>query len=195
MKEASRAQRRVLESIEKLRKKSGYSPTVREIARDLGLKSTKAVFVHLKNLQSMGLIERGERVSRGISSRQDFSIVPLLGRISAGLPLSSESRIEDAFIMEGANRERFFLKINGESMVDAGLENNGMVLVDRSLRCKSGDIVVALLNGELTIKRYREKEGEVLLVPENKNYSPIKVKKSDEFALMGKVIGYIKSIK
>ncbi|MDD3802967.1 MAG: transcriptional repressor LexA [bacterium] len=194
MKEVSGSRKKVLESIEKLRKRSGYSPTVREVASDLGFKSTKAVFVHMKNLHDMGLIERKSGISRGISSRDDFSIVPLLGRISAGLPLSSESDIEDSFIMEGSHKERFFLRINGESMTGAGLEHNSMVLVDRSLQTKSGDIVVALLNGELTIKRYFEKENEIFLLPENEKYSEIEIKKTDDFSIVGKVIGFIKSV-
>ncbi|MGE3063153.1 MAG: transcriptional repressor LexA [bacterium] len=194
MKEASRAQRRVLESIEKFRNKNGYSPTVREIVSDLGFKSTKAVFVHVKNLQKIGLIDKNDRISRGIISRGEFSIVPLLGRISAGLPLASESNVEDSFIMEGVNKNRFFLKINGESMIDAGLEHNGMVLVDKSLHCIDGDIVVALLNGELTIKRYAERNGEISLLPENEKFSPIMIKKTDDFSIIGKVVGYIKSI-
>jgi len=194
MKKITEAQRRVLDSINKFHQKHGYSPTVREIAKDLNLKSTKAVFVHIKNLQKNGQIDKTSGKSRAISILSCFSIVPLLGRISAGVPLNSESIIEDSFIMEGANTEKFFLKINGESMTDAGLQDKQMVLIDRSLKSVSGDIVVALLNGELTIKRLKSEKGRIYLIPENNKYKAIEVKITDEFTIIGKVIGYIKTL-
>lgn len=194
MKKITDAQRRVLDSINKFRKNYGYSPTVREIAEDLSLKSTKAVFIHLKNLQKNGQIEKTDRRSRAISAKSGFSIVPLLGRISAGIPLNSESSVEDAFLMEGVNKERFFLKINGDSMIDAGLDDKGMVLIEKSLRCVNGDIVVVLLNGELTIKRLKTENNRISLIPENKKYKPIDIKETDEFLIIGKVVGYVKSI-
>lgn len=189
----SRAQRRVMDAIRKLFAHNGYAPTIREIAHALGLKSTKAVYVHLQNLEALGYIKRNGK-ARVIEMASDYMDIPVMGVISAGKPVNAQEYMEDVFHIpreEGAGR--FFLRINGESMSGAGLMPGDLVLVDKSGDVRNNDIVVAMLNGEATIKRFVKRGLDIVLQPENPDYSAVHVNTSeDDFDIIGKVVGHLK---
>lgn len=189
----SRAQQRVMDAIRKLFALNGYAPTIREIAQALGLKSTKAVYVHLKNLEILGYIKRNGK-ARVIEMTSDYVDIPVLGVISAGKPVDAQEYMENVYHIpreEGAGR--FFLRINGNSMQGAGLMPGDLVLVDKTHDVRSNDIVVAMLNGEATVKRFVKRGLDIMLQPENDDYSTVHVNiREDDFELIGKVVGHLK---
>lgn len=191
MDELSAAQKRVLDVVKGFYIMNGYPPSVREIADKLGFKSTKAVFVHLKNLEDMGYIKRN-RNARSIEINVQYTDIPVLGLISAGRPLLSDEHLEHIYripVKEGIGR--FFLKIHGDSMTGAGFNDGEMVLVDKNSNVRNGDIIVAIINGESTVKRFIQQGDEAFLKPENPDYEPIKIEKESDFTVLGKVVGHL----
>lgn len=187
----SAAQKRVLDAVKGFYILNGYPPSVREIAEKLGLRSTKAVFVHLRNLEDMGYIKRS-RSARSIELNTEYTDIPVLGIISAGRPLLSDEHLENIYSMpakEGIGR--FFLKIHGDSMTGAGFNDGDMVLVDKNSNVRSGDIIVAIINGESTVKRFIDSNEGIYLKPENPHYEPINVDDSSDFMILGKVVGHL----
>ena len=192
MEELTSAQKRVLGTVKEYHVLKGYPPSIREIAQSLGYKSTKAVHVHLKNLEEKGYIRRSSG-ARSIEINSEFMRIPVLGVISAGRPLLSEEHMENMFIIpEAEGSGRFFLKINGDSMTGAGLENGDMVLVDRNSEAKNGDIVVAIVNGESTVKTLVKQSDRIILRPENPDYQPLIVGSNDDMRIIGIVVGNLK---
>ncbi len=192
MMEVGGTKKRVLDIIRHYQALNGYPPTIREIAEKLELKSTKAVFVHLKNLEQDGYIKRSKK-ARAIEILPQYVNIPIMGVISAGKPLLTQEYMEQIYhIPHEEGIGRFFLKIHGDSMVDAGLNSGDMVLVDKNQSAKSGDIVVAIINGEATVKRFIKKGITFLLKPENKYYDPITINpQEDEFEIVGTVVGHL----
>lgn len=192
MENLTAAQKRVLDTVKEYHIMRGYPPSIREIAESLGYASTKAVHVHLKNLEKKGFIKRGSG-ARSIEINSGFMDIPVLGVISAGKPLLSEEHMDSMFIIpEAEGSGRFFLRINGDSMTGAGLENGDMVLVDRNSEAKSGDIVVVVVNGEATVKTMIRKDNSIVLRPENPDYQPIIVRNNDDMRIIGIVVGNLK---
>lgn len=192
MAEISGTKKRVLDVIRHYQALNGYPPTIREIAEKLELKSTKAVFVHLKDLEQDGYIKRSKK-ARAIEILPQYVNIPIMGVISAGKPLLAQEYMEQIYhIPKEEGIGRFFLKIHGDSMVEAGLNNGDMVLVDKNQSAKSGDIIVAVINGEATVKRFIKKGNTFLLKPENKYYDPITINtEEDEFEIVGIVVGHL----
>ncbi len=191
--ELSDAQKRVLDALKRLYVNKGYAPTIREIAESLHLKSTKAVYTHLKNLETLGYIRRNGK-ARVIEIMSDYVNIPVMGVISAGKPLITQEYMENVYhIPKEEGIGRFFLRIHGDSMINAGLMPGDMVLVDKNEYAKHNDIVVAILNGEATVKRFLKQGTSIILQPENSDYSPIHVNISeDEFDIAGVVVGHLK---
>lgn len=153
----------------------GYAPSVREICAAVGLKSTASVHYHLNELKSRGLIEMDGNKNRTISlpdSGPGFGRIPVLGVVTAGLPILAAEHIEGYIPWDGEDG-CFALRVRGESMIGAGILDGDKVVVRPQSTAVNGDIVVALLEDEATVKRFRRTADGVWLLPENPAFSPI----------------------
>lgn len=177
--------RRIYEFIKGFYEKNRIPPTIREIAKSLGFSSTKAVKVHIDNLVKEGLIKKEKGKARGI-----YPVLvglPVIGRVPAGKPLLSYENIEgyiDISSFEGC----FLLKVTGDSMINAHIQDGDYVIVKPQDKAWHGDIVVARLNDEFTVKRLKLKNGKYVLSPENDKYKDIE----GDFEIIGKVKGVIR---
>ena len=156
----------------------GYPPSVREIGEAVGLRSPSTVHFHLKHLEEAGVIEKGAGKGRAITLRNPpppEDRVTVVGNVAAGSPILAEENIEDylAFDTGGRDGEYFALRVRGESMINAGILPGDLVVVHRRQTANNGEIVVALIEDEATVKRYSYRNGQVWLMPENEAYSPI----------------------
>ena len=179
--------------------RQGYPPSVRDICKGVDLKSTSTVHSHLEKLESKGYIRKDPTKPRAIEildRNDDFLLVskktvdvPIVGRVTAGAPILAVENIEDTYpipveLVEGY--DVFMLKIQGESMVDAGILDGDLVLVKEQKNALNGDIVVALLEEEATVKRFFKEKDRIRLQPENQFMEPIY---STDVSILGKVIG------
>jgi repressor LexA len=180
----------------------GMPPSLREIGEKLGIRSTNGVAGHLAALERGGHISREPGRSRGISLQSEThltAIVPLLGRVAAGMPvLSPENREAEVmidlshFALRSGNN-LFALKVRGESMRDAAIMDGDTLLVRSQATAQNNDIVVAMVDGEATVKRFFAEKGGVRLQPENSEMKPIFVQRG-EFRIIGKAVGVIRKI-
>ena len=193
----SKKQEEILNYIDKTIKSNGYSPTVREICEAVGLKSTSTVQYHLKKLIDLGFLNKSENISRSITSRTVDSKygIPILGEISAGQPLIAEENYigELPYFGNEINTELIALKINGDSMIDAGLYNDDLVVIDKSLVPEDGDIGAFLINNtEATVKYVDTIANKRYLIPANKNYSNIEI--DENISYIGKVVSLFRDM-
>ena len=155
----------------------GYAPSVREICQAVGLKSPSTVHFHLKRLQERGLIEKGDFKGRAIvlTQQAEKNRIPILGHVAAGTPILAQECVEDylTFDCGGREGEYFALRVRGESMLKAGILPDDLVVVRRQPSAVNGEIVVALLGDEATVKRLSRRNGEIWLLSENDAYQPI----------------------
>ena len=184
---------RVYEYLQKAIKEQGYAPSVREICEAVGLKSPSTVHFHLKRLQERGLIEKGDCKGRAIvlKDQRDRDRITIVGCVAAGSPILAEESIEDylAFDCQGREEEYFALRVRGESMLGAGILPRDLVVIRRQQTAVNGEIVVALLGEEATVKRYSKRGDKIWLLPENDAYSPID---GTEAQLLGKVAAVVR---
>ncbi len=177
MAELSKMQQKIYAYIAECIRQQGYPPSVREIGEAVGLKSPSTVHFHLKHLEEAGVIEKGAGKGRAITltSPPVEDRVPIVGNVAAGSPILAEECIEDylTFDTGGRTGEYFALRVRGESMLGAGILPGDLVVVRRQPTANNGEIVVALLEDEATVKRLSLKNGRVWLLPENEAYSPI----------------------
>ena len=193
----SKKQEEILNYIDKTIKSNGYSPTVREICEAVGLKSTSTVQYHLKKLIDLGFLNKSENISRSITSRTVDSKygIPILGEISAGQPLIAEENYigELPYFGNEINTELIALKINGDSMIDAGLYNDDLVVIDKSLIPADGDIGAFLIhNTEATVKYVDTIADKRYLIPANKNYDNLEI--DENIAPIGKVVSLFRDM-
>ena len=193
----SKKQEEILNYIDKTIKSNGYSPTVREICQAVGLKSTSTVQYHLKKLIDLGFLNKSENISRSITSRTVDSKygIPILGEISAGQPLIAEENYigELPYFGNEINTELIALKINGDSMIDAGLYNDDLVVIDKSLNPADGDIGAFLIhNTEATVKYVDTIADKRYLIPANKNYDNIEI--DENITQIGKVVSLFRDM-
>ena len=178
MRELSKMQQKIYEYIAACIREQGYPPSVREIGEAVGLKSPSTVHFHLKRLEEAGVIEKGAGKGRAITLRESpkpENQVPVVGNVAAGSPILAEECIEDYLTFDTAGRpgEYFALRVRGESMLNAGILPGDLVVVHSQPTAQHGEIVVALIDDEATVKRLSLKSGQVWLLPENEAYSPI----------------------
>lgn len=186
----------VYEFIKKHILEKGYPPSVREICKGVGLSSTSTVHGHLSKLEKNGLIRRDSTKPRTIEILKDSPIkkemidVPILGKVTAGNPILAVENIEDTFPIAlsfmPSNKDLFMLNVSGESMIEAGILDGDLVIVEKTSSAQNGDIVVALIENEATVKRFYREKRYIRLQPENKLMEPIIV---NDCAIIGKVIG------
>lgn len=194
MKPLSGSQQKVFDYIKEC-SADGRVPSVREICANTGLSSTSTVHHHLKALEEKGLITREHGVNRciQISGEEKSFGVPVLGRVAAGYPILAVENIENYVPVPESlrrGRELFALRVQGESMINAGIFDDDIVIVHRTPVAENGEIVVALVGDEATVKRFYKENGHFRLQPENDDFEPIIV---DEVALLGKVISLIRN--
>ncbi len=206
MENLSNRQKTILNYIKKEIAAKGYPPSVREIGKAVGLKSPASVHSHLKTLEEKGYIRRDPEKPRAIEVLSELDVdkesseiieVPIVGRVKAGTPILSEENIEDFFpiplnFFSPGNSDIFMLQVQGDSMIEAGINDGDYVIAKKQDVAKNGDIVIALLEDETTVKRYYQEDNTIKLQPENPAYSPIK---NRNVSILGKVIGLFRNIR
>ena len=178
MPELTHMQQKIYNYIAACVQQQGYPPSVREIGDAVGLRSPSTVHFHLKHLEEAGVITKGAGKGRALALTEPpvpKNHVPVLGSVAAGNPILAEECIEDylPFDAGGRDEEYFALRVRGESMLNAGILPGDLVVVHRQSTARHGEIVVALLEDEATVKRLSLRNGQVWLMPENDEYSPI----------------------
>ena len=188
-------QAKILAYIEKATLQKGYPPSVREICDATGLKSTSTVHRHLIRLEKKGLLYRDSMKPRAISVPSDHQMyrteminVPIVGRVSAGTPILATENIEDYIALPQSmlgEGEHYVLGVRGESMIEAGIMDGDYVVVRKQPTAYNGDIVVAMVEDDATVKRFYRENGHFRLQPENPTMEPIIV---PEVTILGKVV-------
>lgn len=177
MNKISETQKAVFDFIKKSISVNGIAPSVREIGEAVGLRSTSSVQYNLNALEQAGYIKRDSNLKRTIritGSAQGVKHVPLLGTVTAGLPILATQQIEDYIALSGISGDNLFaLHIKGDSMVNAGIYDGDIVVVEQTPVAENGEIVVALIDDEATVKRFYKENGHFRLQPENDKYEPI----------------------
>lgn len=172
----------------------GFSPTVREIGEELGIKSTSTVHYYLKELAEEGYIIKDSMKKRTIKlPSSDACAVPLLGTVTAGLPITAIEEVEEYISipnLTGDSDDYFALHVRGDSMIGAGILDGDIIVVKKTPVCRNGDIVVALIDDEATVKRLYKEKGYFRLMPENPAYEPIIV---EEVTILGKIAALVRN--
>ncbi len=206
--EATDKQQKVLDYVKEEIKKNGYAPSVREICKALDLKSTSTVHGYLSRLQKKGLIQKAalkprtlrivgtedEVEDKGFYTKKEMVDVPIVGKVTAGVPILAVENIEDSFPLPidfVGNSESFMLKVRGDSMIDAGILDGDLVLVKKQNVANNGDIVVALIEDEATVKKFYKEKGFIRLQPQNQFMQPIIV---PSCTILGKVAGVFRKL-
>ena len=174
----------ILRSIEK-----GVIPSVREIGAELGIKSTSSVHRYLTSLEEKGYIERGDGLNRSIRlPGSQVSHIPVLGVVTAGQPILAVESVEEYIPVQlrGNSKELFALRVRGESMIKAGILDGDLIIARRTPTAENGEIVVALIDDEATVKRFYKENGGFRLQPENDTMEPIY---TDHLMILGRVVG------
>jgi repressor LexA len=187
--------RAILTYIRTFQRDKGYPPTIREIGEAFEIASTNGVRYHLNILEKEGHLSRKSKISRGTTTVIDG--IPVLGRVAAGQPIVAEESYEGTLepgTLFGNTAGLFALKVRGDSMTGAGIMPGDYVIVRHQNDAKSGDMVVALIGEEATVKYYRPHADRVELVAANPAYEPIQVEAGSEFKLLGIVRGVIRTI-
>lgn len=192
-------QEKILEFIKQEIREKGYPPSVREICEAVSLKSTSTVHGHLQRLEKKGLLHRDDMKPRAIEvlagkerETENIVSVPVIGEVAAGVPIPAEQEfieempLPESFVGSG---EHFILNVRGTSMIDAGIRDSDMVVVRRQQTADNGEIVVAMIDGEATVKRFFRENGHFRLQPENETMEPIIV---DDVIILGKVTALLR---
>lgn len=194
-------QARILAYIEQEIRTRGYAPSVREIGEAVGLKSTSTVHGHLMRMEKKGLLRRDAMKPRAIGLSTAFSPfdenaslreIPVVGRVAAGTPILAEENIEETMTLPEemvGSGELFILRVRGESMIQAGIMNDDYIVVHRQMNANNGEIVVAMIDDEATVKRFYKENEHIRLQPENDAMEPIIV---PEVTILGKVVSLIR---
>lgn len=199
--ELTAAQRRVLEFVRGFIEEKGYPPSVREIGDGVGMASSSTVHGHLARLEEKGYIKRDPAKSRTIDlidqerhARNAAWQIPVVGRVAAGQPITARQEVEE-YVPVAPNfvradpEELFFLTVQGDSMITAGILNGDMVLVRRQAHASNGEIIVAMVEDEATVKRFYKEKGRFRLQPENPYMDPLYV---EDLTIIGKVVAVIR---
>lgn len=189
---------KVLNFISDFTKKNSYPPSVREMCAGLGISSTATIVYHLKKLEEQGKLSREKSRNRAIevSGVSMLSGIPVVGKVAAGIPITATENVEDTLSFSqnlfGDQDELFILKVQGESMINAGIFDGDKIVVHKQENAENGEIVVAMIDGEATVKRFYKEKNQIRLQPENDFMSPIIVK---DVQILGTVVGLIRNYK
>jgi repressor LexA len=201
VKDLTKRQREIFDFISRYLSRHGYPPTVREIGKAVGLHSSSTVHAHLSKLESRGLLKRdpskpralevlAERARRAVRP----SGLPLVGHIAAGEPVLAEENIEDYLEvpdMIGGEDGDYILRVRGDSMKDAGILEGDFVVVRRAEQARNGEIVVALIGEDATVKRFFREKDHIRLQPENRSMKPLR---SRDARILGRVVGVFRRV-
>ena len=210
-KELTDRQNKILTFIRDFLRENGFPPTLREIGKAFEISSTFGVKRHLDALEKKGYIRIESNASRGIAILQDddginlstandqnefFSKIPIVGRVAAGSPILAMENIEGSVIIDPSfiktTEDAFALRVRGDSMINAGIFEGDIVIVSPNQKGNNGDIIVAMLDDEVTVKRLEMKNNSIKLIPENKDYRPIEINEKSRFSIIGKVKGVVR---
>lgn len=211
-KKLTEKQQQILDFVNSEVHEKGYPPSVREICRAVGFKSTSTVHSHLEKLEEYGLITKDPTKPRALRvtadhssrkvknfddyySRKELVEVPIVGKVTAGQPILAVENIEDTFPLPVdyvQNGTTFMLRVQGESMIEAGILDGDLVLVKQQSTANNGDIVVALIEDEATVKTFYKENGYIRLQPQNQYMDPIIVK--NDISILGRVIGVFRML-
>ena len=197
----TKRQEEIFEFIKQYSGRHGYPPTVRDIGKAIGLTSSSTVHAHLANLEKLGLVRRDPTKPRALELLGEAARkltgpagLPVVGRVAAGSPILAEENIEDYVEVPpiaGGDDGEYVLRVTGESMIDAGILDGDYVIVHRQETAANGEIVVALVGEEATVKRYFRESDHIRLQPENASMEPIRTR---EAAVLGKVVGVCRRV-
>ena len=184
-KPATERQRRILQAIADFKAERGYPPSVREIGERVGLSSSSTIHAHLKALERRGLISRDPTKPRALRAGTEAHdarvpetvVMPLLGKVAAGVPITAAENVEGEFVLPAAFVPRasnaFMLRVQGDSMIEAAILDGDLIVVRPQRTAETGEVVVAMLDGEATVKRFYREKGRIRLQPENPTMAPI----------------------
>ncbi len=174
----------------------GYSPSVRDICKALGIKSTSTVHLYIEKLKDKGYLKKNDNISRSLRPNTSESVyrVPVVGKVTAGMPITAVENFEGYynFSTEGNTYDAdnlFALKVSGRSMIEAGILDGDIVIVERTPVAENGQIIVALIDDSATVKTFYKEDGRFRLQPENSEMDPIIV---DEVVVLGRVIASVR---
>jgi repressor LexA len=201
----TKRQQEIFDFIKSYSAKYGYPPTVRDIGKAVGLASSSTVHAHLANLEKVGLLRRDpskpralELLDRAVDNVRSLVTpregLPLVGAVAAGQPILAEENIEDHIVVPneaGGDQGEFLLTVRGESMINAGMLDGDIVVVQRQETATDGEIIVALVGEEATVKRFFREADHIRLQPENDHMEPIRTR---EVQIVGKVVGLLRVV-
>ncbi|MGH7709539.1 MAG: transcriptional repressor LexA [Vulcanimicrobiaceae bacterium] len=201
----SERQARILEVIREFTREHGYPPSVREIGERVGLSSSSTVQAHLKTLERRGLIHRDPTKPRALTpatrnpaveppSRLDYGVLPIVGKVAAGTPITAAENLDGEFVVPADLARRagtFMLRVSGDSMIEAAILDGDLIVVAPQDDAANGEIVVALIDDEATVKRFYREPGRVRLQPENRTMQPIY---AESVTIVGRVEAVIRRL-
>lgn len=199
-KPATERQQRILEVIRRFTAEHGYPPSVREIGVRVGLSSSSTIHAHLKQLEKRGLIARDPTKPRALSFSSQGAlanavVLPVVGKVAAGAPITAQENLEGEFVFPGdfvpRSSEAFMLRVQGDSMIDAAILDGDLIMVRPQKTARNGEVVVAMLDGEATVKRFFKEAGRVRLQPENRTMAPIY---ASDVEIIGRVEAVVRRI-
>ena len=187
---------RVMDYIRKFSEENGYTPSVREIGKECGIKSTATVHSYLAKLQDKGYLNKETNKKRSVTIGKSSGVsIPLVGTVTAGQPIFAYENYEDYYtfpVGEFRGEDLFMLRVEGTSMIDAGIMNGDKIIVRRQNTAENGEIVVALVEDSATVKRFYHKNGQIILHPENEVLSDM-IFNEGEVSILGKVVGLMRN--
>ncbi len=207
-------QLRILDAIREYSAEHGYPPSVREIGERVGLSSSSTVQSHLKSLERQGLLWRDPTKPRALvahdyvppasrrataaagpeQAQPEIATIPVVGRVAAGVPITAAENLEDVFVLPASfvrHSGTFMLRVQGDSMIDAAILDGDLIVVDPQPDAANGEIVVALIDGEATVKRFYREAGRIRLQPENSTMAPIY---ADDVTIVGRVEAVVRRL-
>jgi repressor LexA len=197
----TKRQQEIFEFIKRYSSQHGYPPTVRDIGKAIGLTSSSTVHTHLANLEKIGLLRRDPSKPRALELLVDQakkavgpSGLPVVGRVAAGAPVLAEQNIEEYIevpSLAGGDSGEYVLRVSGDSMRDAGILDGDHVVVRKQETARNGEIVVALVGEEATVKRYFKERDHIRLQPENDAHEPIRTR---DVEILGRVVGVCRRV-
>ncbi len=195
MEDLTKSEKRIYSFLCKYIEENGFSPSVRDITEALGFASPSTVHLYISRLEQKGYVEREQKKSRSLRISAPHAVgIPLLGRVHAGLPVEVEENIEEYIDVGNSlpypKEHLFALTVVGDSMADAGIYEGDTVIIVKGAEAANGDIVVAMVEGEVTVKTFFRENGHFRLQPENKNYKPMIVNQVD---ILGKVVSLVRN--
>lgn len=186
----------VMDYIRKFSEENGYTPSVREICKECNIKSTATAHSYIAKLQDRGYLNKANNKKRSVTIGKGSGVsIPLIGTVTAGQPIFAYENYEDYYTFptgEFRGEDLFMLRVQGTSMIDAGIMNGDKIVVRRQNTAENGEIIVALVEDSATVKRFYRRDGQIILHPENEALADM-VYENGEVSVLGKVVGLIRN--